>query len=140
MAMLHTDELEKALKHYPNFHGVFAVDQLPTIPKPGLYIGNTDPSYEDGEHWVVFYICHDGTIEFFDSFGRKPKERWQGEWRYNTRMVQYPLSDACGYHVLSYAYLRRYRTFEEIMGWYGEDLKENDRKATFMARSVYNVK
>ena len=106
--MLHTDELEKALKRYPDFQGVYAVDELPTDPKPGLYIANTDPSYQDGVHWVLFYICKDGTIEFFDSFGRKPLERWPGEWKYSTRMVQSPTSNACGYHVLCYAYPHRW--------------------------------
>ncbi len=138
--MLHTDELEKALKRYPDFQGVYAVDQLPKDPKPGLYIANTDPSDKDGEHWVLFYICKEGTIEFFDSFGRKPLERWPGEWKYSTRMVQSPTSNACGYHVLCYAYFRRFRTFEQIMGWYGDDLKENDKKATFVARYIYGVK
>ncbi len=137
--MLRTDELEKALKHYPNFNGVFAVDQLPEVPKPGLYIANTDPSDEDGEHWVLYYKCKDGPIEFFDTFGRKPHERWKGEWKYSTRMVQSPLSAACGYHVLCYAHLRRLYAFEQIMGWYGEDLKQNDKNARYVARYVYNV-
>ena len=72
--MLNTNDIEKALKNYPNFNGVFAVDQLPGDPKPGLYIANTDPSYKDGEHWVLLYKCKEGTTEFFDTFGREPKK------------------------------------------------------------------
>ena len=138
--MLMTDELENALKNYPNFNGVFAVDQLPEVAQPGLYIANTDESNEDGEHWVLYYVCNDGTIEFLDTFGRKPHKRWHGDWKYNTRMIQCPLSTACGYHVLSYAHLRRFYPFEQIMGWYGEDLPQNDKIARYIARRVYNVK
>ena len=138
--MLNTDDLEKALKDYPNFNGVFAVDKLPRDPKPGLYIANTDPSYKDGEHWVLLYKCKEGPTEFFDTFGREPNKMWPGEWKYSTRMVQSPLSTACGYHVLCYAHLRRFYPYEKIMGWYGDDLKENDKQARYVARFVFGIK
>ena len=138
--MLDTTQLEKALKNYPNFHGVFAVDKLPEQPQHGLYIANTHTSNEPGEHWVLFYKCRDGTIEFFDTFGRKPIQRWKGPWKYSTRIIQSPLSTACGYHVLCFAYLRRFRTFEQIMVWYTEDVIENDKKAKFVARYIYGLK
>lgn len=136
--MLKTDELEKALKNYPNFRGVFAVDQLPDIPKKGLYIANTDYSDEEGEHWVLFNV--DRRIEFFDTFGRTPKQRWDGEWIYNTRMVQSPLSTACGYHVLYFAHLRRFYPFERIIANYSTDLVENDKKVTRIVKNVFHVK
>ncbi len=136
--MLKTDELEKALKNYPNFRGVFAVDQLPSIPKKGLYIANTDYSDEEGEHWVLFYV--DRMIEFFDTFGRRPKQRWEGEWIYNTRMVQSPFSAACGYHVLYFAHLRQFYPFEKIIANYSTDLVENDKKVTRLVKNVFGVK
>ena len=137
--MLTTDQLEKALKNYPFFRGVYAADQLPDEIKRGLYIANTDPSDKGGEHWVLFYKSEDGTIEFFDTFGRKPKLRWDGEWKYNTRIVQSPLSDACGYHVLYFAYLRRFYPFETIIGNYGNNLVENDKHVKRIVNFVFGV-
>ena len=135
--MLTTDQLEKALKNYPFFHGVYASDQLPDEIKRGLYIANTDPSDKGGEHWVLFYKGEDGTIEFFDTFGRKPKLRWDGEWKYNTRTVQSPISSACGYHVLYFAHFRRFYPFEKIIGNYGTDLVENDKNVKRIVRFVF---
>ena len=137
--MLRTDQLEKALKNYPYFHGVYAVDQLPDQIKRGLYIANTDPSDEPGEHWVLFYKTEDGVTEFFDTFGRKPRKRWDGEWKYNTRIVQSPVSAACGYHVLYFAHLRRFHPFEKIIGNYGMDLVENDMHVTRIVKNVFGV-
>ena len=39
------------------FRGVFASDELPQENEiNSLYICNTDPSHEPGEHWIVMYI------------------------------------------------------------------------------------
>ena len=137
--MLKTNQIENALKNYPDFRGVFAVDQLPKFPKKGLYIANTHPSNKVGEHWVLYFIPQAGCYEFFDTFGRKPKERWQGKWLYNTRIIQSPLSTACGYHVLAFAYLRRKHSFRKILSLYGNNLVENDNFVKYIVKQVYNI-
>ncbi len=138
--MLDTNKLEEALKFYPNFRGVFAADELPKYPKKGLYIANTDPSDKGGEHWVLYNISSSGTTEFFDTFGRKPKERWPGKWIYNTRIIQSPLSTACGEHVLTFAYLRQFLPFRKILAMYGIDLKQNDNYAKYIVKQAYKLK
>lgn len=136
--MLRTDHIEKALKSYPNFHGVYAVDKLPKSPRKGMYIANTEPSNKDGEHWVLFNILDSGTIEFFDTFGRQPKKRWTGEWVYSSQVVQSPLSTACGYHVLWFAYLRQMYSFRKILSFYSEDLQENDIAVKNFVKRVFD--
>jgi len=133
--MLRTDHLEKALKNYQGFRGVYAVDKLPKIPQVGFYIANTDPSDESGEHWVLYNVTGD-VVEFFDTFARKPIERWPGTWIYSGKVVQSPLSAACGYHVLWFAHMRKTHTFREILALYGNDLRENDR---FVQKTVAEI-
>ena len=55
-----------------NFGGVKASDELPDKKVSSLfYIVNTDPSYKNGAHWIVFYM---GSVpEAFDSLGSNPK-------------------------------------------------------------------
>ena len=134
--MLQTDDLEKALKGYKGFHGVYAVDHLPKRKDMGLYIANTDPSDEGGEHWVLYYV-HGDVVEFFDTFGRTPKERWPGEWLYSGKVVQSPLSAACGYHVLWFAHMRKTHPFREIIGMYGPNLRDNDVFVERRVKSLY---
>ena len=137
--MLTTDHIEKALKPYSGFQGVFAVDQLPTIPCRGLYIANTDPSDESGEHWVLFNVTYDGTIEFFDTFGRKPDQRWPGPWLYSNQIVQSPLSAACGYHMLWFAHLRQYQSYRKIMSLYSNNLHENDVFVKLSTKRLFDL-
>ena len=52
------------------FDGVFSSDLLEDIvTKPKLIICNTDPSYEKGTHWVLFFFENEN-MEFYDSLGK----------------------------------------------------------------------
>ena len=67
-----TYELEHVLREwFPDRHVIVCpVDKL-NLSQPGVYIVNTD--CHKGRHWVAFYVTED-TLEFFDSYGRHPKE------------------------------------------------------------------
>ena len=130
---METGELTRALKHIRGFQGVFALDHLPHDNKeiPALYVVNTDPSCEEGEHWVAIYFPPHGTPEFFDSFGRKAfateLRRLLGNvYRHNRQILQSPWSDTCGQHIIYYANQRhRGISFENIP--YQRSLSANDR-------------
>ena len=102
--------LEKDDRSLSKFYGVFAIDELKfSIPdKTGYLICNTDESYNKGKHWVVlFFTKNNKEIEYFDSLGNKPAERFINFMRqdnhyiiYNTKKLQSSLSDSCGYFCL----------------------------------------
>ena len=50
-------------------HGVFPVDQLPSVCN-GMYVINTDEQDKPGDHWLAVY-----NKEYFDSYGYPPQNR-----------------------------------------------------------------
>uniref|UniRef100_A0A1A8NNQ8 Uncharacterized protein n=1 Tax=Nothobranchius pienaari TaxID=704102 RepID=A0A1A8NNQ8_9TELE len=96
------------------FLGVFASDQLSTIPKKiqllAYFVVNTHPAHLPGEHWLVLPVEQDGLGTFFDSYGFSPefeyypktilnflKERCS-EIHYQDDQLQSLTSDHCGHH------------------------------------------
>ena len=70
-------EIEKKMKIFPKFKGIFSIDTLPEyIEGNSGLICNTDASTERGKHWIAIFIDNsDPTIrfgQFFDSFGLPP--------------------------------------------------------------------
>jgi len=62
-----------------NFLGVFPSDKLPSYSitqsfAPCCYVANVDPTGKQGSHWVGFYHSCANRLDFFDSYGRDPKE------------------------------------------------------------------
>ena len=56
--------------------GVYAADQLPTrvLGRPYGFIANTQERVLPGDHWCAFYDDGQGHTQFFDSYGRLPRE------------------------------------------------------------------
>ena len=57
-------QLEKVLRSDPStsklFQSFYPIDRLPRAIKfPAALIANTQPSNQDGEHWVSFYLLSD---------------------------------------------------------------------------------
>ena len=70
-------QIERYLKIFCGnvFMGVFPSDKLPRfIPRPALFVCNTDASHLPGQHWIAIFVDSDGRGEFMDSFGREPGE------------------------------------------------------------------
>ena len=54
MNPLNAMQINKTMRKYPNFLGVFAADTLPHIIKiPCGLIINTDPQQHPGTHWIA---------------------------------------------------------------------------------------
>lgn len=111
--------------HVLNQHwgGVFPSDLLPKKPiarseKPIGYVANTDPSDQNGSHWVSFYFPkeRDDVVEFYDSYGLEPKFYSPYFARFIATHSQECLrtsvdsqglfSDVCGYYALGYLHMR----------------------------------
>ncbi len=102
-----------------NRYGVIvcATDELPRFSdKPGLYIVNTDYSWNGGMHWVAFNFPNHGPSEFFDSLGHEP-EYYHDVYRnaliangpsylMTLTPIQAEDSDACGQYCIYYTLCR----------------------------------
>ena len=75
---LWTHEIEAALKGdaltRPVFGGVFPSNKLPRKIGEGqrIFVANTDPAGEPGQHWVALYFHPEGGCSYFDSYGLQP--------------------------------------------------------------------
>ena len=119
-----------------SFRGVFASDKLPLkAPTFSLYVCNTDPSSQPGQHWIVIFIDGKKRADFFDSFGMHPSvqgfetflENNSLRWTHNTKALQHPFSDACGYHCIFYSVYRCVGfDMNAIVNMYTNKLMHND--------------
>ena len=99
-----------------NFLGVFASDQIPSLPaihslSPCCYIVNTDPTGKLGTHWLAFFHPCAKNLEFFDSFGFSPSEfgfhfPTSIHVYSNSIQVQSKYSSTCGYHCIYFLFSR----------------------------------
>jgi hypothetical protein len=63
------DEIKSIMKNVPEFRGVFMRDKLPDKLKQGIYIINTERSFQSGKHWVSLIVYPFNCVLFIDSFG-----------------------------------------------------------------------
>ncbi len=73
--MMNTTQLQQYMLSDPYikqyYGGVLARDQLPIyVNKPKIYIVNTDPIHQPGQHWIAMWI--DDVPKHLDSIGQKP--------------------------------------------------------------------
>ena len=130
-----------------SFHllgGVISYEELPTkheTDKPIIYLVNTDPLGEPGEHWVAIYL-EEKTAEFFDSLGAPPETYSSHikdflivngpQYKYSVKRIQGE-QPVCGQYCILYAYLRaRNVSIGEIVGIFGDNLELNDTKVSFI--------
>lgn len=87
------------------FQGVFALDKLPQVKKkPACFVINTDKSNRPGTHWVSIFFPLKGCAEYFDSYGRPPKNEFfikfllknSNRYIYSNKFIQNLFSDNCG--------------------------------------------
>ena len=108
-----------------DFIGVFAVDELISIPKrrTGLVIFNTDTSDSIGQHWIALCITK-RKILYFDSLVSKFQESpdfnkymsyTNKELVWNKIQIQSYLSDKCGIHCLVFCYAIQKNKKKKIM-------------------------
>lgn len=139
-----TNEINQCLKRVKGFVGTFPCNEIPP-PKsyPSHYVINTArldakerrPIVE-GKHWVVLTLKTSGTCEYFDSFGVQPtqpdivnfiSEHCNKNLKYNTQMIQNPLSRACGVYCVDYILARAAGvSVREYLRRFTPDLLSND--------------
>ena len=128
--------------------------QINSSRKPLIVIGNTDPSWLPGKHWIAFYFPLKLSPEFFDSYGHSPEfysvdfksflltNNDTGYYKYNQWQIQSSNSNVCGLYCILYA-LRKYQNipFEVFVKDFGSDnLQNNDEKCIYLVESRFNVR
>jgi hypothetical protein len=111
---------------------VCASDELPSrVPTGSIYIINTDPSWLPGQHWVAVNFETNGYAEYFDSFGKPPRQKViedflnqnSTKWTSNMKRLQSIHSNACGHYIRStsfhsythsYIYIHTLRTVKYL--------------------------
>ena len=126
------DELSSKL-----FGGVIAADQMKRVENNDgkLYVINSDPSSEPGQHWMVLNNSSvDNYISFFDSLGNSPKKYGTyfksflelNNYKYNSRRLQGE-SRTCAHFCLYYIfYTVRGYTMQSIVNSFTLDIGCND--------------
>jgi hypothetical protein len=142
--------LEYVLSRTPGIRDIFVGFGNPDISvprsneRPSVYILNTAPSSDPGEHWCV--IClEEKCCYFFDSFAQPPESyeftdflKSCDDLRYNTLQVQGVLSQTCGHHCLYFCI--KYgngKKPEEIMKSYSKNVVLNDKMVYNFIRDNY---
>ena len=121
---------------------VLACDELPltTIRRlPAALIVNTDPSTQQGRHWLAIYVTSDRVGYFFDSFGNTPMYREFPEnifcflsknckrIIYSGSQVQHIQSTTCGEHCIFFlCNIQKGLSFQKVLNMYTDNLKCND--------------
>jgi hypothetical protein len=133
------------------FGGVFPCDKLPKQPVkyPSAFVANTDPSSEDGEHWVCYYFDSEGNADYFDSFGLPPLncdlhnffENNGNNHNYNKVQLQGNDSDACGHYCIAVLVNRaRGEPLDEIVERYqGSQPGQHDSVISSLVNKKYNI-
>ena len=120
-----TSEINKCLRGVNTFGGTHACNRIPDpVSLPIAFVVNTAPLTESqlrsrshvvsGKHWVVLILHESLKGEYFDSFGVAPSQpdivsyfaRNCKTLKYNTRLLQDPLSTTCGVWCIDYVMQR----------------------------------
>lgn len=135
--------------------GVYPADYLPKtkIRRPFGFIANTDIGSKPGEHWCAFFSPCDGYFEFFDSYGRSPRDnnpRFEMWLDINARIVerndfqiQSDISSLCGlycilflrYRCAGYSYRDFIKTFS-VTEYYNNDAYVMDTVTTAYSHCI----
>lgn len=128
------------------FLGVFAADQLCNINKDdtGVFICNTEASYESGQHWIGISLCPNKII-YFDSLNGRFHEssymkkfirRIDKDFLRNDIQIQTYNSDKCGIHSLVFCYVlckkRDNMVFTRFLSSFAASHKIKDREKLSM--------
>lgn len=143
--------MEKDRYAKEKFIGVYAADflrKLKITQLPVCFIGNTDPSWKPGTHWLAFYIDHGNNLEFFDSYGQHPSRypivsefisSYAGKIKMNNFQVQSYSSSTCGQFCLYFLLWRcRDISFSRIVNSFDRCTHANDILVTTFINGLFD--
>lgn len=123
---LYADEIDHKMKHYPNYLGTIAADEIHRLkPKPNSrfsFIINSDPHQKEGVHWMAVYADlrpHGSeSVEFYNSFAdhmnrqmyadlkelirKSNPDNLRIKFKENEVVSQRANSDSCGYLAIDF--------------------------------------
>ena len=131
------DLLSKNRITTPFFRGVCASDELIKSTKPYSFISNTDRHDQKGVHWNAWFIDSKDVVNFFDSFGRSPRDTMfprsyanfvkNKRFRYNPNILESLEGFTCGHFCVFMLYYRSLNVdLKHIYNYFGRDLNYND--------------
>jgi hypothetical protein len=130
------------------FVGVFPCNKLPKkISWPTCLIANTQPSNNDGEHWIAIFINKEGYGDYFCSYGQKPLkvfadflDKHTQSWYYSQKCLQNELSTTCGQYCLFFLHARANGlSLEKLQTLFTRDKLENDEIVTAYINGLYDA-
>ena len=140
-----------------DFIGVFAVDELISIPKrrTGLVIFNTDTSDSIGQHWIALCITK-RKILYFDSLVSQFQESsdfnkymntTNKELVWNKIQIQTYFSDKCGIHCLVFCYAmqknKNKKDYEDFLkAFLNSSIKERESLSVYyfkLIKQFFNI-
>ena len=138
-----TITINKLLKDFECFKGVFPLDLIPSIKeRPFIFIINTHKSDMPGEHWVSIAVDKYGNGEYFDSFGLPPlhaeiiqflDEKCYNRWRFNPIALQSSTSTTCGHYCVLYVMCRcQGYSYHDFIRKFTDDTRRNDFKVNLI--------
>jgi hypothetical protein len=151
---MNNQEISKILRHLRltknKFIGVFPAEKIPSPVSednssyPYCFVANTDPSWLPGTHWVAVYAERRGSVEYFDSYGRRPMslkmKRFCGNnYSFNASMLQPYFSASCGQFCIYFLAQRcSGKTLKTIMEHFDpNNLTKNEKLVTSFVHSRF---
>lgn len=121
-----------------NFLGVCPSDNMiHSRTMPYSFISNTDRHDQKGSHWNAWFVDINGIVNFFDSFGRSPRDTMfpqsyrsyvkNKRFRYNPKILESLNGITCGHFCVFMLYYRSLNIdLKHIYNYFGNDLNYND--------------
>lgn len=141
-------EITKYMKNYKNFVGVYAADQLGSVPANKSKFGfimNTEPIRVKHGHWIAVYLDSKDSksLEYFDPFGLPSNPQFNKDikklidslkldfylkYKINKVKVQDVRTNTCGWHSMQFLIDRfKGKPFVECSGW--SDARRGEKRA-----------
>ena len=119
------------------FRGVCPSDEMIISKKPYCFISNTDRHDQKGTHWTAWFVDGKDVVNFFDSFGRSPKDTMfpkdyarfvkNRRFRFNPKILESLDGFTCGHFCVFMLYYRCLGVdLKYIYNYFGNNLIYND--------------
>jgi hypothetical protein len=146
---MNTSQINHVLKKCKFFGGAVPCDKIPTkFKKPIIFIINTDPISEKGEHWTALAITKKGRGLFFCPFGFFPiapallsylDKRCKRSLVYSCKSIQHTSSSLCGLYCIDFVLkLSKRWSYERFLKQFSTNTIDNDRLVLRLYKGLSN--